>query len=181
MPTYVAFLRAINVGKRQYKMAALRACLTASGLADVETYIQTGNVRFRTPARSTAKVERHVEKALAAACGFDVPAIVFTPEELTRVYDDATAAEPPNANARGDMRYVSLFKAGEQPAGEAADRIAKWDRPGEAGLVIGRAVHVWIDGSMHEARFFGAFAKELYPGTNRNLKVIATLAERWGA
>ena len=52
---------------------------------------------------------------------------------------------------------------------------------GHVGLVVGRAVHIWIDGTMHESKFFGAFGNELLPGTNRNLKVIATLAYRWGA
>ena len=180
MATFIAFLRAINVGARQYRMADLRDCLTASGLDDVETYIQTGNVRFRTTMRSPARVQQHLETALAQGCGFDVPAIVFTPAELRQVYEDAMTAEPANGNVRGDVRYVSLFKEGEQPTGEAAARIAAWDRPGEAGLVIGRAVHIWVDGSMHEAKIFGAFGKELLPGTNRNLKVVATLAERWG-
>jgi len=32
-----------------------------------------------------------------------------------------------------------------------------------------------------DARFFGAFRKALAPGTNRDLKVVTTLAERWGA
>ena len=48
MPTHVAFLRAVNVGKRQYPMAELRAALDAAGFEDVQTHIQTGNVFFRT-------------------------------------------------------------------------------------------------------------------------------------
>ncbi|MGH3414114.1 MAG: DUF1697 domain-containing protein, partial [Marmoricola sp.] len=38
MPSYVALLRAVNVGKRQLPMAALRDCLTDAGLTEVETY-----------------------------------------------------------------------------------------------------------------------------------------------
>jgi len=181
MGSYVAFLRAVNVGKRQFRMADVRECLAASGLDDVETYIQTGNVRFRTTMRSPARVQEHLERVLEERCGFDVPSIVFTPEELRSVHEDAKTAVPPHGDVRGDVRYVSLFKDGEQPTGEEAERIAAWDRPGEAGLVLGRAVHIWIDGGMHSAKFFGAFGKELLPGTNRNLKVVTTLAERWGA
>lgn len=181
MPAYTAFLRALNVGKRQLKMAALRECLATSGLTDVETYIQTGNVRFGTSLRSPAAVERHVEQALRECCGFDVPAIIFTPTELRQVYDDAKSAAPPHPGVEGQRRYVSVFKDGEQPTGEVAERIAAWDAPGEAGLVRGRAVHVWIDGPMSEARFFNEFKKPLAPGTNRNLTVIEALAERWGA
>lgn len=180
VPTYVALLRALNVGGRQYKMAALRDCLTNSGLTDVETYIQTGNVRFASTIRSAAKVEKHVETALRDGCGFDVPAIILTPTQLRDIYGDARSASPPHHGVHGERRYVSVFKEGEQPSGEAAARIAAWDAPGEAGLVIGRALHVWLDGPMSEARFFGEFKKPLAPGTNRNLTVIRTLAERWG-
>ncbi|HET7389067.1 MAG TPA: DUF1697 domain-containing protein [Nocardioidaceae bacterium] len=179
MSSYIAFLRALNVGNRQYKMADLRACLGDAGLTDVETYIQTGNVRFTTTMRSAPKVEAYVEKALQAGCGFDVPSIILTPEQLRQVYEDATTTPPPHDGVQGERRYVSVFKDGEQPTGEAAERIAAWDAPGEAGLVIGRAVHVWLDGPMSEAKFFGEFKKPLAPGTNRNLTVIRTLAEKW--
>jgi hypothetical protein len=59
--------------------------------------------------------------------------------------------------------------------------MAAWDQPGESAAVIDRAVHVWLDHPTMQAEFFGAFKKALFPGTNRNLKVVSTLAERWGA
>ena len=89
MPTYIAFLRAINVGKRMFaKDAIVQACEDA-GCTDVETYINTGNVRVTTRLRSRAKVEPALEEAFEAAAGFDVPTIVFTPKELTAVAADA--------------------------------------------------------------------------------------------
>lgn len=181
MPTYIALLRAVNVGGRYYKMADLRDHLTGSGLQDVETHIQTGNVRFRTAMRSPAKVESHVESVLGEACGFDVPAIILTPVELRRVYDDALGLPAPSfADAEDLRRYVVFFKAGEEPAGEASTRIAEWQEPGESAVVVGRAAHVWLARPMQEARFFGAFKKALAPGTSRDLKVVAAMTERWG-
>lgn len=182
MPTYIALLRAINVGGRVYKMADLRAHLTASGLEDVETYIQTGNVRFASRMRSPAKVERHVESVLRDGCGFDVPAVILTPAELCQVYDDAMALPEPFPASEGKQRrYVSFFKEGEQPGPDVAEEIAAWDRPGESAVAIGRAVHVWLDHPTMEAEFFGAFKKVLAPGTNRDLKVVMTLAQRWAS
>src|SRR5512139_471252 len=100
MPSYITLLRAVNVGGRVFKMADLRSCLEDAGLRDVETYMQTGKVRFSTSMRSRSKVERYVEDALAGGCGFDVPAILFSPDELTRVHDEA-------------MRLPSPFKSSE--------------------------------------------------------------------
>ena len=181
MPMYVALLRAVNVGGRYYKMADLRAHLTDSGLEDVETYIQTGNVRFRSGLRSAAKVERHVEAVLGEHCGFEVPSIIFTPQELRQVHRDAQGiAPPPFAPGEGQRRYVTFYTAGEAPTGEVAERIAAWAEPGEAAVVIGRATHIWLSQPTQDARFFGAFKKALAPGTNRDLKVVAALDERWG-
>ena len=79
MPTYVAFLRAINLGaKRKFPKDAIKAATEAAGGSDVETYINTGNVRLTHSARSVAKVQAALEEAYAAAAGFEVPTIVFT-------------------------------------------------------------------------------------------------------
>jgi uncharacterized protein (DUF1697 family) len=180
VPTYIALLRALNVGGRFYKMADLRADLAESGLGDVETYIQTGNVRFTTSRRSAAKVERHVEAVLAEHCGFEVPAIILSPAELRQVYDDAMAIPPPSYAAEGQRRYVIFFKPGDVPAEEAAARIAAWEHPGESAVAIGRVVHVWLAHATHEAKLFGALKRVIGAGTNRDLKVVRALAERWG-
>ncbi|MDQ3616909.1 MAG: DUF1697 domain-containing protein [Actinomycetota bacterium] len=178
MPTYVALLRAINVGGRTYKMADLRTCLTASGLKDVETYIQTGNIRFRSSMRSRARVEQHVEKALAGGCGFDVPALVLTPGEIRKVYDDAMALDPPLPGE--PRRYVTFLKA--DPPAQAVEEIDAWNIDGERAQVVGRAVHVWLDKPTHEARFSNArFERSLGTATTRDLKVVRVLAERWGS
>jgi uncharacterized protein (DUF1697 family) len=181
MPSYIAFLRAVNVGGRVFKMAELRSCLEKAGLQEVETYIQTGNVRFTTPMRSRPKVEAYVEETLAGGCGFDVPAILFTPAELRKVHDDAMRLPSPFKSTEGRHgRYVTFFKEADVPATEVAEEIAAWNRPGESAAVLGRAVHIWLDHPTMQAEFFGAFKKVLLPGTNRNLKVVTTLAERWG-
>jgi uncharacterized protein (DUF1697 family) len=89
MPTYIAFLRAVNIGKRQYKTADLRAALTSAGYADVDTYIQTGNVRITSATRSRAKVETELEALFLGDRGFEVPTMVFSPSELKALVADA--------------------------------------------------------------------------------------------
>lgn len=177
MPGHVAFLRAVNVGPRMCKMADLRAALEKSGLRDVETYIQTGNVFFTSDLRSRARVERHVEEALAACCGFEVPTIVYTPAELRQVYVDALALPAPLAGE--PRRYVTFLK--EEPTADAAAPIDAWDVDGERAAVRGRAVHWWLDKPTRAAKLSNArIEKALGVGTTRDIKVVATLAERWG-
>lgn len=180
MAVYVAFLRAINLGRnRKLPMADLRSCLEGAGLAEVETYIHTGNVRFTTSRRSREKVESYVEQTLLDSCGFDVPTIAFTPSELRRVYDDAlaqTSATDP-ADAR---RYVTLLK--HEPSPAEAGAVSSWDAAGERAVVRGRAVHWVVPGPSQQAALSNArLEKRLGVATTRDVKVIRTLAQRWGA
>ena len=79
MPTYVAFLRAINLGPtRKFAKADIVEATEAAGGTDVLTHINTGNVRLTSRLRSREKVEAALEAAYAAHTGFDVPTIVFT-------------------------------------------------------------------------------------------------------
>jgi uncharacterized protein (DUF1697 family) len=79
---YVAFLRAINVGGRIVTMAALKKPFEQLGFTDVETFIASGNVVFRTPRRSTARLEAEISEALFAALGYEVATFVRTDREV---------------------------------------------------------------------------------------------------
>ncbi len=121
MATFVAFLRAVNVGKRKYPMAELREALTDAGFEEVETHIQTGNVLFRTSLRSRAKVIAALEKAMREDRGFEVPVVLLTPAELTETARRGGATGR-RAHAQGPL---------PQPAGREADqgRAARRSRP----------------------------------------------------
>lgn len=177
MSTFIAFLRAINLGRnRKVPMADLRVWLMDAGMADVETYIQTGNIRFTTALRSRVKLETEIETVLAERCGFDVPTFALTPTELTEVYDAAGAVEPAAPDAR---RYVTFLK--REPSPDLVPEIDSWDIAGERAKVIGRAVHWTVPGPSQAARLSNArLEKQLGLATTRDLKVVRTLAERWG-
>jgi uncharacterized protein (DUF1697 family) len=175
MPTYIAFLRAINIGKRKFsKDAIVRAC-EAAGCTDVATYINTGNVRVTTPLRSRAKVEAALEAAFEEAAGFEVPTIVLTPRELTRV---AAYAEQVAADHDG-RHYVSLLK--REPTAAQVKKLEGAGSDGERAVVDGRGVHLLLGQDYHTAKLTNALVeKHLGVATNRNVTVIRTLAEKWG-
>jgi uncharacterized protein (DUF1697 family) len=176
MPTYIAFLRAINVGQRKFAKTAIVDACEAAGCTDVETYINTGNVRVTTPLRSRAKVEAALERAFEEAAGFDVPTIVLTPKELTEV---ATYAGQVGRDHDG-LHYVSLLK--DAPSATAVAKLDGAGKDGERAAVDGRGVHLLLGRDYHSAKLTNAVVeKHLGVATNRNLNVIRTLAEKWGA
>jgi uncharacterized protein (DUF1697 family) len=63
---YIALLRGINVGgKNIIKMADLKACFEKSGLENVATYIQSGNVLFETAAPNPIQLLTQLEVDLS--------------------------------------------------------------------------------------------------------------------
>lgn len=180
MPTYAAFLRAINLGPtRQFPKASIKAATEAAGGSDVETYINTGNVRLTTGMRSRTKVEAALEKAYLADRGFEVPTIVFTLPELREIVADADQIDEEAGDLGERRHYISLLRAEPDPAASAKLEAASTDT--DLAVVRGRAVHLILGTAYHTAQLGGAqVEKALGVATNRNLTVVRTLAERWG-
>src|SRR5687768_12889845 len=75
---FVVLLRAINVGGTgKLAMADLVKLCEKAGFADAKTYIQSGNVVFRSSA-SEAHVKRVLEKAVAMQLGKAAGVLVRT-------------------------------------------------------------------------------------------------------
>ncbi|MBX7244554.1 MAG: DUF1697 domain-containing protein [Candidatus Sumerlaeaceae bacterium] len=90
MTTHIALLRAINVGGRDVGMERLRALFAELGLANVRSYIQTGNVFFEAPARQMAGLTAKIEKHLSFALKYEVSVFLRTLPDL----ESALAAAP---------------------------------------------------------------------------------------
>ncbi|GAA1476340.1 hypothetical protein GCM10009623_07860 [Nocardioides aestuarii] len=177
MPTYVAFLRAINLGAtRKFPKDAIVAATERAGGTDVATHINTGNVLLTSTRRSRAKVEADLEAAYEADRGFAVPTIVLTPSELVQVADDAD--ELGADLAEGGRHYVSLLK--QEPSAAGRRVIEAGGGEGERAVVRGRAVHLLVDGDYHTAGLTNAeVEKALGVATNRNATVIRAVAAKW--
>ena len=180
MPTYIAFLRAINLGaKRKFPKADIVTATEAAGGRDVVTHINTGNVRLTSARRTRAGVERDLEAAYLAQTGFEVPTIAFTPGELAAIAEHAREmdAERPDL----ERHYVYLLKD-EPDAARVASLEAK-SAGADQVVVRGRAAHV-LFGPGYQAGNVDPFQVERTLGavaTNRNRNVICTLAEGWAS
>lgn len=85
MTRYVAFLRAVNVGKRIVKMEHLRQLMDTAGFNNVSTYIQSGNIMFASRSNNVTALSEKIEKLLLTTYGFEVPTIIRQVSELENV------------------------------------------------------------------------------------------------
>jgi uncharacterized protein (DUF1697 family) len=106
---YVALLRGINVGGQNIiRMADLKACVEGAGFSDVATYIQSGNVLFRSRHADVRRLTTAIERALGATFGFAGRVVVVSRDELARIVADAPkgfGAAP--AKYRYDVIYLA--------------------------------------------------------------------------
>lgn len=175
MATYLAFLRAINLGAtRKFPKGDIVAATEAAGFTEVATHINTGNVRFTTGMRSRGRIEAALEAAYLADRGFEVPTIVFTPVELCAIVEDAEEV----AAGHPGTHYVSLLK--HEPGPEPARQIEELSSGSDLARVRGRAVHLLVTDPYHQAGLTNATVeKQLGVATNRNLNVLRAIADKW--
>ena len=99
MKTYVALLRAVNVGGTgKLLMTELKTICEAAGFKSAETYIASGNVVFQS-AKTEAQVKAALEKALALYAGKPVGVLIRTAEEMTAVLAASPFKDKPGNQA----------------------------------------------------------------------------------
>lgn len=176
MSTYLAFLRAINLGKtRKFGAADLRACLEGAGYGDVESYINTGNVRFTRRKIGQHRLEAELEDLFLENRGFEVPTFVFTPDEFASIASNTDVLAAEHEPGR---HYVSLLR--DEPSADDA-AAAEATAPDLISLFVrGRALHYIVDEAHPQGGVDIVKAEKfLGPMTNRNANVIRTIADRW--
>ena len=168
MNTYVALLRAVNVGGTgKLPMAELREMCERIGFINVRTYIASGNVVFAS-ALSASEVQTAFEDALAAHVGTPVGVVVLTPEEMaTALTENPFADRAPN-------HTMAIFLDGA-PSATALDRVT--GRLSEDLALGQRVIYVHYGEGMGDSKLkIPAAAK----GTARNMNTVAALVRLSG-
>lgn len=126
MSTWFAFLRGINLGNRQMKMAELRTCLEAAGFSDVKTVAASGNARLVGDGDAES-IRARLEKAIAGQFGFAVGVVLRARDEFESMLDDHPFG---SLDRKADLtRHVLMFDR-PLPQGIALD-----SRPGDTEIL----------------------------------------------
>lgn len=89
MDTYAAFLRGINVsGHRKIKMGELKSSLEHLGLEGVQTYIQSGNMVFKSSIANKTPLEKEIQSQILKDFGSEVPVLVITKDEIAKILEN---------------------------------------------------------------------------------------------
>jgi uncharacterized protein (DUF1697 family) len=174
----VAFLRAINVGGRNVKMAELRRHFEALGLTDVETFIASGNVIFTPRTTNTKALEKKIEARLRAALGYEVHTFVRTLADVAAIarYEPFDHSRMQSAGAL----YVGFLA---EPLGAAGTKAVMAMKTAiDEFHVHGRELYWLCQQGQSQSTFSNArFEKTLaVRATFRGARTVAQLAARYG-
>jgi uncharacterized protein (DUF1697 family) len=122
---YLALLRGINVGgKNIIKMAELKLCFEKMGFSDVATYIQSGNVIFKSENRNISKLTKEIEQTLSENFNYNSRLVLITYEQLNEIVERA----PKDFGKEPDkFRYDVLFLKDPLTPNEALNQIITKD------------------------------------------------------
>jgi uncharacterized protein (DUF1697 family) len=167
----VAFLRAVNLGRRTVKMTRLVEVFERAEHRGAWTYINSGNVVFDASG-SGASLERRIESALEREFGFEITTFVRTAAELQRIVDVR-----PFRLASDDTYFVTFLKT--RPRAATAAQLEALSNDFDTLVVRGREVHWRMRGRSTETtvtkRTWATLVGEL-GSTSRNTTMLRKLA-----
>jgi uncharacterized protein (DUF1697 family) len=172
MPTHVALLRGVNLGKRRVSMAELKKRLEGLGYTDVSTYVQSGNAVL-TSKTNEARIAAELEAELTKAFGFAVPVIVRTRAGLA----DVVRNNPfPDAAADPTKLHVSFLGKPLDPAW--LEHLADVNFTPEEFATRKREIYLSLPNGLGRSKLAGAVEKALRgSGTTRNWRTVTALLD----
>jgi uncharacterized protein (DUF1697 family) len=132
---YAAFLRGVNVGGVNLKMAQVAKALDKAGFSNVRTILASGNVLLESKSGVDA-VRKKAEKALRDEFGYDAWVLAYDIDTVAAISE----AYPFEREVEGHHSYVT-FVTDEKVLDELAE-LAKDARPDER-IARGEGVIYW--------------------------------------
>ena len=171
-------LRGVNVGgHNRIRMEALKALYESLGLRDPQTYIQSGNVVFRTEERDLVLLTERIQNAIERSFGFRPGVIVRTASELRDVIArNPFAARPPGAI--DPSRLLITFLASD-PGAEAREKVLRIKADPEELRFELRELYTYYPNGMARPKLSWALIEKTLktPGTGRNWNTVTKLLE----
>jgi len=176
MAVIISLLRGVNIGgHHKMKMDALRELYKSLGLQDAQTYLQSGNVVFRTKEQDLPRLAKRIEDAIEKSFGFRPVVVPRTTIELREVI-----SRNPFARRRGiDPKKLAVMFLKETPGPECLQNALKIKTVPEELWINGHEAYVYFPNGMARPKMpWPAIERALKTtGTGRNWNTVTKLFE----
>jgi uncharacterized protein (DUF1697 family) len=176
MSTFISLFRGINVGgNHRVKMNDLKTIYEALGLTDVQTYIQSGNVVFKSPELDITHVQQHLIESVAQTFGFRVEIIMRTVAE----FQEIIAKNPFQGRHEKAAHWIAVMFLSAPPEQAAQEKLLKTYVGPEEIFFLGKEVYIYYTDGMGRSKLSNNFIEKKLKvdGTTRNWNTILQLQE----
>ena len=175
MPVYISMLRGVNVGGHNLiKMDALRELYTSLKLENPQSYVQSGNVVFRTKKTDETALARAIQSAIEKTFGFRPEIILRSSAELRNVI----AANPFAQRAGIEPNKLNVGFLLTKPSPETSKKLETLTNKPEELHLVGRELYIYFPDGMGRSKLPPLLDRLLkIPTTVRNWNSVTKLAE----
>ncbi len=157
MPTQIALLRGINVGRaKRIAMADLRKLVEGLGYANVRTLLNSGNVVYSSSRAASGNTAKRLEAALTKELGVTARITVLTSEELGLIVSENPLLKVATDHSR---LLVAVFRDPADQAKLSAHKKQDW---GKEALALGKRVaYMWCPDGVLDSQLGASVARAL--------------------
>jgi uncharacterized protein (DUF1697 family) len=176
MPVVICMLRGVNVGAHnRVRMDDLKKLCTSLKLRDPQTYVQSGNIIFKTDERDLDKLRKNLESAIHKKFGFQSDVILRSAKDLREVIAQNPFAKRKDIHP-GKLLVTFFSDDPGEPARKQA-RAIKCDP--EELFVEGREAYIFFPNGAGRSKLNWAIIPKTLKvsGTARNWNSVTKMLE----
>ena len=176
MNTYIAILRGINVSsKNMIKMPALTKTFESLGFKDVKTYVQSGNVIFRSEFTNMKDLEKQICEQIDKDFGSKIPVIILEQDYITGIQKNNPFLNRQNI----DLTKLHVTFLSEEPKEENISKIDASKYMPDEFLFGSKAIYLYCPEGYGKTKLNNNFFenKLKVTATTRNWNTVNKLVE----
>ena len=176
MPVFISMLRGVNLGAHnRIKMDALRAIYDSLKLESPRTYVQSGNVIFRTNEKNTAKLATKIQDAIEKKFKFRPVVILRSTGELR----DSIAATPFEKHRNLEPGKILVTFLSATPPEETHAELAAFNSYPEEVHLKGRELYIYFPNGAGRSKLPWSSVEKLLKvtGTARNWNSVMAMLQ----
>lgn len=177
MNTHIALFRGINVGgKNSLPMKELARLLEEIGLREVRTYIQSGNVVFKSEEQDLPQLSARITEAVKRARGFEPWVHLLSREALER-----TIASNPFPEGESEPKSLHAFFLAAAPESPDLEKLETVKSESERFALVNQVFYLHAPDGIGRSKLAEKVERALgVPTTARNWRTVRKLSEMAG-
>lgn len=174
MDIYIALFRGINVGgKNKLPMNELIGILEELGCQNVRTYIQSGNVVFKSNENNGSRLSKRISQGIKEYHGFAPTILLLRPEDLEKI-----VAKNPFPEAKNDPKSLHIGFLASIPKEPNLKTLESIRAESERYRLIDKAFYLYAPDGIGRSKLAAKTEKLLgVQMTDRNWRTVSKILE----